>query len=630
LQSAVHTERIFPDTAFFHFYVWSSKVLGRRPAAKVESARKQIDSAISRSRILLLVALTWLAIVACSTKDSAPAPARPPSEAGAAPSHEADESAAVRALGKEYLDLVVEISPERATELGFHQRDTELDDRSAAGFARALEREQALLDSIGRRFPSEPRDQRARTDLAMLKGALEVDIRLKRERRPLETQPDLYASPLNAIFLMTARDYAPASERAKNVLSRLEKIPAMIEAAKTNLKRPPRVWTEIGIERARSAKSFLGEQREFLQKSLPTEPARVGAALKVAADAYQDYAGFLQKQLLPRSDGQFAAGKDLFGYLLLHDYFLREGPDELYAMGEKLVSEIDAQLTEVARRIDPKSKSWAEVVTRLKANHPRAEALVDSYRKEVGRVRKFLVEKDVVEFPPGEELDVIETPAFLRTTITAAYDQPPPFDPVTKGFFFVTPIDLSRPKLEQEQMLREHDHGDQVDTAVHEAYPGHHLQLSFARRHPSLIRKALGPAIFAEGWALYAEELMAELGYYSDEERLFQLEWALVRAARILIDVGLHVRGMSFDEAVSILTDKVRLGRPLALSEVKRYTQSPTQPLSYMTGRQMILKLRERYKARAGAGFTLKRFHSELLTRGTVAPSLLGREIFGD
>jgi uncharacterized protein (DUF885 family) len=177
-------------------------------------------------------------------------------------------------------------------------------------------------------------------------------------------------------------------------------------------------------------------------------------------------------------------------------------------------------------------------------------------------------------------------------------------------------------------MLRENDHGDLVDTAVHEAYPGHHLQLSFARRNPSLIRKALGPSIFAEGWGLYSEELMAELGYYTDEERLLQLEWTLVRAARIVIDVGLHVSDMSFDQAVKMLTDEVHLERQLALSEVKRYTMSPTQPLAYLTGREMIVKMRERYKQREGAKFSLKKFHTDVLVRGTVSPSLMAREIF--
>ena len=181
-----------------------------------------------------------------------------------------------------------------------------------------------------------------------------------------------------------------------------------------------------------------------------------------------------------------------------------------------------------------------------------------------------------------------------------------------------------------EEMLRENDHGDIVDTAVHEAYPGHHLQLSFAAKNPSKIRKAYDAAIFSEGWALYSEELMAELGYYTDEERIMQLEWTLVRAARIVIDVGLHTKGMTFDEAVRFLTDKVHLEHELALSEVKRYSMTPTQPLAYLTGREAIFAIREKYKAREKEAFTLKRFHQELLTRGTLPPGLLERELLGE
>ena len=360
------------------------------------------------------------------------------------------------------------------------------------------------------------------------------------------------------------------------------------------------------------------------------EQARIDAALKLAETAYQGYASFLQDQVLPRSDGRFAAGKELFRYLLMHDYFLKESPDELYAMGERLGWRSKRQLTE--GRAPHRSEDQKLATSR---RPPEGES-------STGRpARRFLPHGSGARQKVLGREGCRRVSAWRRARrhrdagVSTQHDHrrvrsPPPFDPVTKGFFFVTPVDTSLPKREQEQMLREHDHGDQVDTAVHEAYPGHHLQLSFARRHPSLIRKALGPAIFAEGWALYTEELMAELDYYTDEERLFQLVWALVRAARIMIDVGLHTRGMSFDEAVSILTDKVRLERPLALSEVKRYTQNPTQPLSYMTGRQMIFKLRERYKAREGTRFTLKRFHSDVLARGTVAPSLLGSEMFGD
>ncbi len=587
-----------------------------------------------------------LAVLAACTPALAPVPPQPPPEAGTppfGPSQDATrqptpstappagaDDAAVAKAGQEYLDLIVEISPENATALGLHKNDALLDDRTVVGEDKALEREEALLKSLRERFKSPRLSPSAKTDLLLLVGALDVDVRTRRVQRPLQRDPSLYASPLNAIFLMTARDYAPAAERAKNVVARLEKIPKVIEAAKANLLNPPKVWTEVGIDRAASAKSFFDAQRPFLVGALPTDVAHVDAALKAATSAYVDYEKYLRKEVLPRSNGRFSAGRELFEFLLEKDYFLDEKADDVLAMGKKLFAETNAQMNDVAKRMDPKAKGWPEVVARLKANHPTAEGLLDAYRTEVKRARAFLVQKDAVEFPPGDDLDVIDTPPFLRSTVTAAYDQPPPFDTTTtKGFFFVTPIDRSLPKAKQEEMLRENDHGDLVDTAVHEAYPGHHLQLSFARRNPSLVRKAIDHAIFAEGWALYSEELMAELGYYTNEERLLQLEWTLVRAARIVIDVGLHVSDMSFDDAVKMLTDQVHLERQLALSEVKRYTLSPTQPLSYLTGRQMIFKMRDRYKQRDGAAFSLKKFHTDVLTRATVPPSLMAKEIFG-
>jgi uncharacterized protein (DUF885 family) len=538
---------------------------------------------------------------------------------------------AIATAGEQYVALFVENHPEDATALGLHKNDGELEDRTIAGHDKATDQEEALLKSFEERFTSPRASASARTDLALLLGALRSEIRQKRIVRPLQRQPDVYVEPLGAIFQMTARDYAPAPERARNILSRLEKIPKTIEAAKQNLLNPPRVWTEIGIDRAGSAKAFLDQQKPFLVAALPGERAKIDATIKTATAAYDDYKKFLQQTILPKSNGGFAAGRELFEYLLKNHYFLDEGADELLAMGKRVYADTNAQMNEVAKRIDPKAKNWSEVTTRLKAKHPTADELLDAYKKEVARARAFLVEKDAVPFPPGDELDVIDTPSFLRSTLTAAYDQPPPFDrQVTKGFFFVTPVDKSLSKKQQEEMLRENDWADIVDTSVHEAYPGHHLQLSFSRRNPSIVRKTLYNAIIVEGWALYSEELMAELSYYDDAQRLIQLEWALVRAARIVIDVGLHVGGMTFEQAVKMLTDEVHLERQLALSEVKRYTESPTQPSAYMVGRQMIFRLRDRAKQRDGAKFSLKAFHADLLSRGTLPPSLLAKEMFGE
>lgn len=590
----------------------------------------------------------FLALAACPGAPESPSAPPVPSLApvhvpSAAPSSAVDggvssngtaetDALAVASFAAEYLKLLEEISPEGATPLGLHGHDTELDARDKTGFARDVEKERAFLAKIDARFPEGTKlAPHARTDLALLRGILRTDL-LRASQSPLETSPQMYTSAMGAIFSMTAREYAPGPERAKAVLERLEKIPAQIGHASENLvlAKVPRVWTQVAIERAKSAKEFFEAQLPFLEKNLPTESARVKSAIGAAISAHAKYATFLEKVVLPKSKGDYAAGAPYFTGLLREGYFVTKTPDELEAMGRKVFAETETRMNETAKRIDPKSKGWPAVVAKVKANHPKKDELLASYRFEVKRARDFLEKKDIVPFPAGDDLQVVDTPEFMRSTVTAAYDQPPPFDPVTRGFFFVTPVDPKLSAKKQEEMLRENDHGDIVDTAVHEAYPGHHLQLSFAAKNPSKIRKAYDAAIFSEGWALYSEELMAELGYYTDEERIMQLEWTLVRAARIVLDVGLHTKGMTFEDAVRFLTDKVHLEHELAVSEVKRYTMTPTQPLAYLTGREEIFAIRERYKAREKEKFTLKRFHAELLTRGTLPPGLLERELFAE
>src|SRR5262249_20648154 len=158
-------------------------------------------------------------------------------------------------------------------------------------------------------------------------------------------------------------------------LSRMEKIPQVIAAAKVNLKNPPKVWTQVGIEMADSAVAFFDEQRAPLLAALPEEKAKVEGALKTAKAAYADYKTFLEKTILPRSSGDFAAGRARFDFLLKHGYFLDEDADAVLALGEKILARTEAQMTETAKRIDPKAKDWPTVVARLKGNHPTASDL---------------------------------------------------------------------------------------------------------------------------------------------------------------------------------------------------------------------------------------------------------------
>jgi uncharacterized protein (DUF885 family) len=201
---------------------------------------------------------------------------------------------------------------------------------------------------------------------------------------------------------------------------------------------------------------------------------------------------------------------------------------------------------------------------------------------------------------------------------------PGPFDVRQQGLYYVTPIDQSATPTQQREQRVGHNFFGMLLTNVHEGYPGHHLQLVLANQAPSLVRRLHDSTVFAEGWALYCEQLVLDEGFDDDPRtRLFQLKDQLWRACRVVIDVKLHTGEMTFDEAVAMLVDVAKLERINAVGEVRRYTLSPTQPMSYLVGKQQIMDLREREKRRLGSAFSLCTFHDRLLSQGTIPIALV-------
>lgn len=525
-----------------------------------------------------------------------------------------------------YAALVASTSPERATALGLHEGDAELDDRTLSGFEANVAREAKLLEEVeSLALPGKP-SLHAEIDRELVRRMLRVSIERKRTLAPLETDPSHYLGPVSALFEMLARPEPSDAACARAAVARLEKIPAQIGLAKANLKRPAKLATEVAIEDARGVRAFLESKRAYLVEHAG-DVARTKRAVDGAIAAYEDYVGWLGRVLLRRSDGKFAVGRAFFDFLLRESYALEEDADAVRAVGQRAFDRTKTELHRTATRIGGSGATWTELSARSKSKHPTGEELVGVYRREVARARSFLAEKGLVAFPHGEALEVIETPEFARATTQAAYDMPPPLaERGSKGFLFVTPADTSWPAAKQEEYLREHGLANIVDTVTHEAYPGHHLQIAFARRHPSKIRRMVDSDIFCEGWGLYAEELMAEHGFYTPEERLIQLEWMLVRAARVLIDVGLHTGSMTLEEATALLVDEVDLEPVLAKSEVRRYALSATQPLSYVLGAERIRAMRDRYLREVKDD--VQAFHEAVLSEGSIPPAFVERAIF--
>ncbi|HEY3214978.1 MAG TPA: DUF885 domain-containing protein [Candidatus Eisenbacteria bacterium] len=537
---------------------------------------------------------------------------------------------AFSALSEEFVELFMKHHPVQATLAGIHDYDHRLPNDSPDGIRERItwlrDLEQRLVASV----PSGELPVEHRVDYAQLRSriaSLRADLE---EIRMHARNPAMYPEcALLGIFLLTARSFAPLEERKEAILSRLLAIPDYLKAVRANLQQVPDVYLTIASEVNLSGPGFVDDVVRTLVKSFPGEAERIEHAGGRARMGFLQYQEFMDRDLDAKVGGTFAIGERWMNFKLEREHLLGLDCKALEAIGQEHVARTRHVLEEEARKIDP-TRSWRELIAEAKKRHPEPLRLRDAYASEVERARRFTIEKRLAPIPAGEKLMLIDTPVFERaTTPYAAYLPPAPFDEDQTGYLYVTPIDLSRRKEEQQQQLEGHNYAGLPLTALHEAFPGHHLQLCFANRSGSRLRRLADSNVFAEGWALYCEDMMYEQGYFLDPlTRLHQLKDLLWRACRVVIDVGLHTGQMTFMQAVDYLLEQAMLERVNALIEVKRYTLTPSQPMSYLIGKLEILGIRSEAEHRLGARFNLHDFHRELLASGTLQPSLVREDLW--
>ena len=530
-------------------------------------------------------------------------------------------------LAKSYFDWAYKTWSVWATSMGIHKFDDCLTDYSKKGITKqlaTLKKFQQKLSALN----SAKLDTFSQTEYQILKNSLAWTILEEEKVRYFEKNPGLYVDEVVwGLFYLLTREFAPAKVRAKSVLARLKKAPRVLRQGKKNISNPPKVYTQVAIQTAEGALKLLKLKIPAFVKKAPQLEKEILLANKKAISALEDYLAYLKK-LLPRSRGKFALGKELFEKKLALAQMLDYSPQELLDLGWEMFRQTEKNLAIVGKEIDP-SKSWVELVEELRQERPKSEKLLAVYQKEVKSLKDFLSKKRVVPLPKGEKLKVIKTPHSERaTTPYAAYLAPAPFEKAQVGQFWVTPIDKKLSVEEQERQLSEHALYVFPIAALHESYPGHHLQLVWANQNKSLVRKHSHNTPYCEGWALYCERLMEEVGYLADpKKKLFRLKDKLWRAARVILDVSLHTKGMKIEEAVDFLVEKAHLARPSALIEIRRYTLTPTYPLSYLLGKLEILKLREEIRELLGKEFDLEEFHQHLLLTGTIPIKLARKEL---
>ncbi len=514
--------------------------------------------------------------------------------------------------------------PVWATFLGLSDYDHLLADGTPEGI------EQDIADS--RRFLAELEEidpanlspaNRVERELAMLATRRQIfddDVHRIWERR-VSAADELG----DGVFLLLARGARPLPDRLAAIRSRLEAAPRLLEEHRPRLRaRPMRLWNELELQSAASLPELFGDALAAAREHHGDgdgEVVRLERAVETAAQALEAYSGWLREQL-GRADDSFALGSERYDELIGLRAFDGLSTDDILEIGRQQLADNARARRAVAAEIDAEA-SEQEVLDRVKSDHPPDFAgALDGYRRAMAEARRFIVEHDVASLPEGESLSVVETPRYLHNVLPfAAYFSPAKFEAGSSGLYVVTPSVDGNPGA-----MREHNWASIYNTSIHEAYPGHHQQLTAANAHPSLVRLLVDAPEFVEGWAMYCEQMMREEGFdTAPERRLMMYTDAIWRACRIILDIRLHRGEIGIAEAVDFLVERTGFERPNAAAEVNRYTYTPTYQLSYLLGKVLLLRLRADEQARLGDSFSLKAFHDALLREGSLPVSFQRR-----
>ena len=547
------------------------------------------------------------------------------------------------ALVNEYLGKVYfPQNPSTATVAGIHKYDSEIEGYSAERIAadnRVLHEYEKRVAS----FPAAGLGQLDAADREILLGHIRSELLTSEVLRPQEKNPDIYSSgAAGTVYVLMVRKFAPAEERLRDVIAREQKIPGIFTQARKNLKNPAKIYTEIAIEQIPGIIGFFENDvpaafAEVKDSALNAEFAKSNASAIAALKTYGDW---LKTDLLPRSRGDFRIGAENFSKKLKYEEMVDIPLNRLLQVGLDDLHKNQAELRRVAKEIDP-GKTPQAVMAELWTMHPAPNQLMETFRGTFDSIIAFIQETKIVTIPDGPKPRLMETPPFERATTTASMDTPGPFEKVaTESYFHVTLPGPHDSKSEVESLMSGFNIGTIFSTSVHETYPGHYLQYLWTSRAPSTLRKVFSANTNGEGWAHYGEQMMFEEGYVrpgrgAKDERevklvhLGQLQDALLRDARFVVGIQMHTGKMSFEEAKKFFVEEGFQTEKIAEIEAKRGTSDPTY-LYYTLGKLQILKLREDYKKKMGASFSLGEFHDKFMSQGEPPIAIVRQALLGD
>jgi uncharacterized protein (DUF885 family) len=549
---------------------------------------------------------------------------------------------AFQKIAHDYLEQYLQTNPEEATDLGDHRFDGRLTDYSRDALARDLARQKQFREKLNAIDGSQLTGPN-KIDYRILKENIDYQIFQAEELKEPEWNPLVYMQSLaNSLYLLVARDFASAEERIPNLRKRMEGIPGVIAQAKANLQHPPRIHTETAIEQTQGAINLVRAELAPLLDQAPEKKKDLAPLQEKTVAVLDGYKKWLQSDLLLRSDGNFRLGaakyRKKLHFALASDLSMEEIMKRAQADLQKTQIAIYETALPLYKKYFPsadaatladKHKVTTAVLDKLGEQHPD-DATVVSYAKEVvSEATNFVRSHNLVTIP-DTPLDVIAMPEFKRGVAIAYCDSPGPLDKTGKTFFAVAPTPKDWSKERKESFFREYNNYQIRDLTVHEAMPGHYLQLAHANefRAPTLVRAIFRSGPFIEGWAVYTEQMMAEQGYGGPEVKMQQLKMRLRAIANAILDQSIHAGSMTEKEAMDLMMKETFQQEGEAVAKWKRARLTSAQLSTYFVGGTEHLDLRAAEEKKLGKDFNLKRYNDQVISYGN-PPVKYVRELMG-
>ena len=540
-------------------------------------------------------------------------------------------------LAEEFVYSTLAFSPVTATSAGYHihkgvRLDERIDDYSAegvdrqrqfyAGFAKRL----AAIDKAGLSAEEQ-------ADFDIISDQIALNLLEFDEVRNYRHNPTLYVELAgNALFNPLVLEYAPKEERFRHIIKRLERLPSLLEQARKQLVDSPQIWIDVALDENDGNLGLIDKDlREAAPDAAKADFERAATPALEALKAFQTY---LRKDLGSRQEADWRLGKERYAKKFRYVLATDRAPRQVLEAAEADLKSVQAKMKEIAARM--KQPSIQAALAKISARHATPGSYKADAQRDLEEAREFVRAKKLLALPPRDNLKVIDTPEFMRGIYAVGgFNAAPALEPQLGAFYWLTPIPREWPKARVESKLREYNFYKLKLLTIHEAVPGHYVQLEYANgvepKTRRVLRSIFGNGPYIEGWAQYATQAMLDEGYLdgAPELRMTFLKEELRVLANAILDIRLHTLEMTDQQALDLMMKETFQEREEAVAKLQRAKLSSCQLPTYLVGWRDWIRVREAYQRQAGAEFSLAGFHEKALKAGAVPLPVLARLLTG-